>query len=149
MQTVPGGRQKIGGGVQTKHYGGGADVSGDKKGAGRVRGMREGDDGRVAAILSDDIAWEGEGGQVELEQISHRRRRNTDLSDRVPDQGSDKGIPSGGLPRKGWDMDGNEGAFLSPARKGHHDRIGGGKPPTPKELTIQHAGPVVDPQWET
>ena len=67
MQIVPGSRQPIGGGVRTKDDGGGADVSGETKGAGRVRGLREVDGGRVAGIPSDYAVWEGEGGQVELE----------------------------------------------------------------------------------
>ena len=58
-------------------------------------------------------------------------------------------MPSGGLPRKGWDTDGDEGAFLSPACLGHRDHLGRGKPPTSKVLTRLHAGPVADPQWET
>ena len=86
---------------------------------------------------------------MDLEQISHRRRRNTNLSDRFPDQGRYEGMPSGELPRKVWDTDGDEGAFLSPACPGHRDHLGGGKPPTPKVLTMRHAVPVADPQWET
>ena len=86
---------------------------------------------------------------MDLERISHGRKRNTNLLDRVPDQGRDEGIPSGGLPRKGWDTDGDEGAFMSPACPGHSDNLGGGKPPTPKVLTMRHAGPVAEPQWET
>ena len=123
-------------GVRTKDDGVGANVSGETKGAGRVRRQQEGDGGRVADIPSDDAAWEGEGGQVELERISHGRRRDKNLSDRVPDQGRDEGMPSGGLPRKGWDTDGNEDAFLSTACPGHRDHIGGGKHPTPKVLTM-------------
>ena len=138
MQTVPGGRQPIGGGVRTQGDGVGADVSGETKGAGRVAGSP-----------SDDTAWEGKGVQVELELSSHWRRGSTNLSDRVPDQGMDEGMPSGGLPRKGRDTNGNEGAFLAPACPGNHDHLGGGKPPTPKVLTMRHAGPVADHQWET
>ena len=87
MQTMPGGRQPIIGGVRTKDDGGGADVSGETKGAGRVWGLWEGDGGRVAGMPSDDAVWEGKGKQVELEGISHGRRRNTNLSDIVPNQG--------------------------------------------------------------
>ena len=107
------------------------------------------DGGRVTGIPLDDAAWEGEGGKLELERINHGRRRNTNLSDKVPNQGRDEGVPSGGLPRKGWDTDGNEDAFLSPACSGHCDHLGGGKPPTPKVLTMRHAGPAEDSQWET
>ena len=58
-------------------------------------------------------------------------------------------MPSEGLPGKGRDTDGDEGAFLAPACLGHRDHLGGGKPPTSKVLTMRHAGPVVVPQWET
>ena len=128
---------------------GGADVLVETKIAGRVQGLQEGDGGRVAGSPSYDIAWEGKGGQVDLERSSHGRRGNKNLSDRVPDQGKDEGIPSGGLPRKGWDTDVDEGAFLEPACLGHRDHLGGGKPPTTKVLTMRHAGPVSVPQWET
>ena len=72
-----------------------------------------------------------------------------DPSAGLPDQGKAEELPCGGLPRKGWDTDGDEDAFLSQACPGHRDHIGGGKPPTPKVLTMQLAGPVADPQWET
>ena len=114
-----------------------------------MQGLREGDGGRVSGIPSDDTAWEGEGGQVELELISHGRRRNTNLSYRVPDQGRDEGVPSGGLPRTGWDTDVDAGAFLLPACPGNCDHLVGGKPPTLKVLIMRHAGPVADPQWDT
>ena len=71
------------------------------------------------------------------------------LSDRVPDQGRDEGMTSGGLPRKGYDTDDNEDAFMLPACPGHRDHLGGGKPPKTKVLTMRHASPMVDPQWET
>ena len=118
--------------------------------AGRVRGLREGDGGRVAGSPSDDTAWEGKGGQLELKQLSHGKRRGTThLSDGVPYQGGVEGMPSGGLPGKGQYADGDEGAFLAPACPGRCDNLGGGKPPTSKVLTMQHAGPVAVPQWET
>ena len=66
-----------------------------------------------------------------------------------PAKGGDKGMPSGGLPRKGQDMDGDEGAFLAPACPGHRDHLGGGKPPASKVLTMQHTGPMAVPQWAT
>ena len=146
---MPGGRKTIGGGLQTQDDRGGADVLGETKGAGRVRGLQEGDGSRFAGNPLDDTTWEGESGQVELEQSSHRRRIKSNISDRVTDQGSEEGIPSGGLPRKGRDTDGDEGSFLAPACPGHRDHLGGGKPPTPKVLTMKHAGNMVDPQWET
>ena len=67
MQTVPSGRQPVGGGVQTQDDGGGAEVLRETKRAGRVRGLREGDDDRVPGSPSYDTAWEGKGRQVELE----------------------------------------------------------------------------------
>ena len=79
---------------------------------------------------------------MELERLSHGGRRTKNISDRFPDEGMAKGLPSGGLPRKGWDTDGDEDAFFQPACPGHHDHLGGGKPPTPKVLTMQHSGPV-------
>ena len=113
MQTVSGGRQPIGGAYGRKMTGGGGggDVSGTTEGAGRLRGMWEGDGGRVAGIPSDDAARKGEGGTMDLERLSHGRRTKNIL-DRFPDQGRAKGLPSGGLPRKGWETDSDEDAFL-------------------------------------
>ena len=73
--------------------------------------MREVDSGRVAGIPPDDSAQEGEGGPVELERLSYGRQTKN-ISDRFPDQGRAEGLPSGGLPRKGWDTDDDEDAFL-------------------------------------
>ena len=112
-----------------------------------MRGMPEVDGGRVAGIPSDDVAWEGRGETVELGSLSHGRRP-THISDGFPNQGRAKQLPCGGLPRKCWDTDGNESAFLQPACLGHRGHLGGGKPPTPKVITMQHAGPVAGPQWE-
>ena len=84
-----------------------------------------------------------------LDQISHGSRGTTHLSDRFPYQGGDEGMPSGGLPRKGRDTDGDEGAFLAPACPGHRDHLGGGKTPTSKVITMRHAGPVEVQQWDT
>ena len=80
--------------------------------------MRERDGGRVAGIPSDDIAREGEGGKVELESLIHGGRQTKNISDRFTDQGRAKGVPSGGLPRKGWDTDGNEDAFFAAGMSG-------------------------------
>ena len=143
---MSGGSQSIGGGVQTEDDGRGYDVSGTTEGAGRVQGMREGDGGRVAGIPPDDAAQKGEVGPVELGSISHGRRA-TNISDSFTDQGRAEELPCGGLPRKGWYKDGNEDTFLQPACTGHRDHLGGGKPPTPKVLTMRHAGPVADPKW--
>ena len=84
MQTVHSGRKPVGGSVRTKNDGGGADVSREEKRAGRVRGLREGDGGRVAGRTSDGTAWEVQGRKVELDRCSHGRRGVTDhLLDRV------------------------------------------------------------------
>ena len=56
---------------------------------------------------------------MELNRRSHRRRRGTThLPDRVPYQGGDEGMTSGGLPKKGRDADGDEGALLAPGMCG-------------------------------
>ena len=130
---------------------GGADIPRETKRAGRVRGLQEGDGGRVAGSSSDATSWEVKGGQVELEQSSHGRRWRVTkhLSDRVTHQGGDEGMPSGGLPGKGRDADGNEGVFLAQTCQGRRDHLGGGKPPTSKVLTMRHAGTVAVPKRET
>ena len=148
MKKVPGSRQPIGGDVWKKDDGGGTNVSGRTERESRVRGLREGDGGRVAGIPPDDSAQEGEGGKVNLERLSYGKGAKNIL-DRLPDQGRAMGVPLGGLPRKGWDKDGDEDTFLQPACLGHRDHLGGGRPPTPKVLTMRHAGPVADPKWET
>ena len=111
MQTASGGRQSIRGGVQTEYDRGGADVSVKTEGAGQVQGMREGDGGRIAGIPPDDAARKGEVGTVELGSLRYRMRPNKIL-DSFPDQRRAEVLPSGGLPRKGWDTDGDEDAFL-------------------------------------
>ena len=58
-------------------------------------------------------------------------------------------MPSGGLPGEGRDADGDEGTFLAQTCTGHHDHLGGGKPPSSKVPTMRHAGPVAVPNWET
>ena len=111
MQTVSGGRQSIRGGVRMEDDGVGADLSGTTEGAGRVRGLREGDVGRVAGIPSDDAARKYKGGTVELGSLSHRRQP-TNISDVFPDQWRTMELPCEGLPRKGWDTDGDDYAFM-------------------------------------
>ena len=66
----------------------------------------------------------------------------------LPDQGRTKELPCEGLPRKGWDTDSDADAFMQPAYPGHRNHFGGGKPPTPKLLTMQHAGTVEGTQQE-
>ena len=84
---------------------------------------------------------------MELERLGHWRG-DKNISDRLPDQGRAEGLPCGGLPRKGWDTDGDEDTFSQPACPGHCGHLGGGKPPTPKMLTMRHAGPTAGPKLE-
>ena len=58
-------------------------------------------------------------------------------------------MPSGGLPRKVRDADGNEGTFLAQTCTGRRDHLGGGKPPSSKVHTMRYAGHVTVPEWET
>ena len=60
----------------------------------------------------------------------------------------DEGLPSGGLPGKGRDADGEEGTFMAQTGTGRHDHLGGGKPPSSKVPTMRHAGPEALPKWE-
>ena len=76
-----------------------------------MRGMQEGDGGRVAGIPSDDAARKGEGGTVELGSLRYGRLPKNVL-DSFPGQGRAEVLLSGGLTRKGWDTDGDEDAFL-------------------------------------
>ena len=87
---------------------------------------------------------------MELDQRRHRRRWRvtTHLSDRVYHQRGDEGMPSGGLPRKGRDADGDEGAFLTQTCLGRCDHLGREKPPTYKVITIRYTGPVAVPKRE-
>ena len=110
-----------------------------------MQGMREGDGGRATGIPSDEAARKGEGGTVELGSISHGRRAKN-ISDTFPDQGRAKEFPCGEMPRKGWETDGDEDAFLSPAYPGHRDHLGGGIPTTPKVIMMRHAGPMAVPK---
>ena len=77
MQTVPNGRKLVGGSVQTQNDGGGADVLREEKRAGRVRGLREGDGGRVAGRTLDGTAWGSQGRKVELDRCRYGRRGGT------------------------------------------------------------------------
>ena len=59
-----------------------------------------------------------------------------------PNQWRAAELSSGGMPRPGRDKNGDTGALFQPACPGYRDHIGGGKPPTPKLLTMRHAGPM-------
>ena len=45
-------------------------------------------------------------------------------------------------------MDSDADAFMQRVCPGHRDHLGGGKPPTPKVLTMRHAGPMAGTQRE-
>ena len=72
---------------------------------------------------------------MELGSLGHRRRP-TEVSDGLLDQGRAAELPCRGLPRKGRYTDSNADAFLRPAFPGYRDHLGGGKPPTTKVLTM-------------
>ena len=82
---------------------------------------------------------------MDLGSLGHMRRP-TDVSAGLPDQGRSAELPCRGLIRKGRDTDSDADAFLQPACPGYRDHLGGGKPPTPKVLTMQHAGPMAGAQ---
>ena len=125
--------------------GGGTDIPGAAEGASRVQGMQEGDGGGIAGIPPNDTAWTGEGGTLELGCLSHGRRP-TDISAGLPDQGRAAELPCRGMPRKGSDTDSDADAFMQPVYPVHRDHLGGGKPPTPKVLTMRNAGPTAGAQ---
>ena len=100
--------------------------------------MREGDGGRVTGHTPNGTEWENQGKNVEMDQRSYRMRRrgeSNNLLDRVP-QGGDEGVPSGGVPGKGRDADGDEVTFLAQTCTGRRDHLGGGKPPSSKVTTM-------------
>ena len=73
-------------------------------------------------------------------------RRPTDVLAGLLDLGRAADVPCTGLPRKGRDTDSNADAFMQPSCTGYCDHLGGGKSPTPKVLTMRHAGPVAGAQ---
>ena len=116
---------------------------------GRVQGLRKRGSGRVTGLTPHVPAWESKGKKMDMDRHSYGRggrARSKDTLDRVP-QGGDKGVYSGKMPGKGRDKDGNEGAFLDTACKGHRDHPGGGKPPSSKMPTMRHASSVVVSKW--
>ena len=78
---------------------------------------------------------------MELGRLGHGRRP-ADVLAGLTDKGRSAELPSRGLPRTGRDEDSDEDALLQPACTGYRDHLGGGKPPTPKVLTMRHAGPM-------
>ena len=114
-----------------------------------MQGLWKGDDSGVTGHTPHATAWENQGKKVDLDQCRYGRGRRggaNNISDRVP-QGGDKGVSSGRVPGKGRDTDGDEGAFLSTACLGRRDHLGGGKPPSSKMPTMQHAGTVAVTKW--
>ena len=63
-----------------------------------------------------------------------------------PTKGGDEVLPSGGLPGKGRDANGDEGTCMAQTCTGRRDHLGGGKPPSSKMPTMRHAGPVAVPK---
>ena len=82
---------------------------------------------------------------MELGSLSHGRRP-TDISAGLPDQGRAEELPCGGMPSKVKDTDSDADTFVKPACPGHRDHLGGGKPPTPKVLTMRHSGTMAGTQ---
>ena len=146
LPALPGDRDTVGSGVQEEDDGGGTNIPGAAEGTGRVWGMREGDGSGIVGTPQDDTAWADNRGAMELGSLDHGRRP-ADVLAVLPDQGRAAELPYRGLPRTGRDKDSNADEFLQPACPGYHDHIGGGKPPTPKVLTMRHAGPMVGAKW--
>ena len=103
--------------------------------------MREGCGGGIVGIPQDDTAWAGGRGTMELGSLGHRRQP-ADVSAGLPDQERAAELPSRGLPRMGRDEDGDADALLQLTCPVYLDHLGGGKPPTPKVLTMRHDGPM-------
>ena len=100
-----------------------------------MRGIQEGDGGRVAGIPPDDTARKGEGRLVDLGSISHGRRP-ANVSDGLPDQGRNEELPCRGLPRKVWDADSDADEFMHPERPVNRDHLGCGRFPSSKMITM-------------
>ena len=86
---------------------------------------------------------------MDLDQRSYGRGGrgvSKNKSDRVP-QGRDEGVASGRVPRKGRDMDGDEGACLATECSGRRDHLGGEKPPSSKMPTMRHSASVAVTRW--
>ena len=72
---------------------------------------------------------------MELGSLGHERRP-TDVLAGLPDQGRAADLPYRGLPRKGRYTESDADEFMKPACLVYRDRLGVGKPPTPKVLTM-------------
>ena len=116
MQAVPGGSQPIGGSVRKKDDGEGLTYRERQK-----DWVDCGDCGKEMTV----------GSLVSHQVTQDRKDKEKKWSWNASAMGGDvpktywiefqrtvgyEGLPSGGLPRKGWDMDGDEDAFLQPAR---------------------------------
>ena len=82
---------------------------------------------------------------MELGSLGHGRRP-TNVSAGLLNQRRAPELPCRGLPSKGRDTDSGADAFLKPACPVYRDHLGGGKPPTPKVLTMQHSDPMASAQ---
>ena len=82
---------------------------------------------------------------MELVSLGHRRRPSN-VSAGLTNQGRSAELPCRGLPRKVRNTDSDADAFMHLACPGYRDHLGGGKPPTPKVLTMRHAGPMAGAQ---
>ena len=97
--------------------------------------MRERDGGRIVGIPQDNIAWEGNRGEMEMGSLVHGRQP-ADTSAGFTDQGRAAELPCRGLPRTGRDEDGNADAFLQPSCLGYREDLGCGRFPSSKMITI-------------
>ena len=95
----------------------------------------------IVGIPQDDTAWEGNIGAMNLGILGHGRQP-ADVLAGLTDQGRATELPCRGLTRTSRDADSDADAFMQPECPGYRDNIGGRKTPTPKVLTMQHAGPI-------
>ena len=93
-------------------------------------------------MAQDDTAWAIGRGEIELENLDHRKI-SADALHGLPGQWRLAELPSGGMPRTSGDKDGDAGTFSAPACPGHRGHFGGGKPPPPTVPPMLHAGPLV------
>ena len=63
------------------------------------------------------------------------------------DRRETKELPRRGVSGTGVNAYGDAGPLLSPTCQGHRDYNGGGKPPPPTVLPLQHAGALESAEW--
>ena len=76
----------VGGSIREKEDEVGTNTPVTEEGMGTVRGMREGDDGRIVGVPQGETSWAGGRGAMELGSLGYGRRIS-DLSDGLPEQG--------------------------------------------------------------